>query len=172
MKKLFGSKGFTLIELMIIVIIIGVTASIAYPNFDKAVHRLKIRNSARHMVSIMRLARSYAITNKADVGVHFDEEGTAMTLFVNTSNPDYDNLDAGDSVLTVDSLPGEFAYIYGSSTDGSSSGSSIVYKPNGSASSSIYFHFLAVSNDEDITWGLIDVLGATGRTKLSYFRSY
>lgn len=172
MKKLSKSKGFTLTELLIIVIVIGAAASMAYPNFDRAVNRLKIRNSARHMVSMMRLARSYAITNKADVGVHFDEEGAAMTLFVNSNNPDFDILDSGDSVLAVDSLPDEFSYIYGSSTDESSSGSAVVYKPNGSASSSIYFHFMAISSDEDISWGLIEVLGATGRTKLSYFQSY
>ena len=93
MKKLVQSKGFTLTEVMIVTIIIGITASLAFPKFEKSVRRLKIRNSARHMVSMMRLARSIAITNKVDVGVHFDENGAAMTLFVNTSNPSLGYLD-------------------------------------------------------------------------------
>lgn len=173
MKKLFNRKGFTLTELMIIVIIIGVAAALAYPNFGKAVARLRIRNSARHMVSMMRLARSQAITNKVDVGVNFEEDGSAMTMFVNSSNPDFNTLDAGDSVLSVDSLPQDFLYIYGSPADAESGGgSAIVYKPNGSASSSTYFHFLATNGDDALSWGLIEVLGATGRTKLTYFHSY
>lgn len=174
MKKLLKNvKGFTLTELLIITAIIGIAAMAAFPNFERAVSQIKVRNSGRHMVSMMRLARSYAITNKVDVGVHFDERGTAMTLFVNSGNPDFEYFDSGDSVMVVDSLPPEFTYVYGSSSDpeNPSSGSSIVYRPNGSASSSTYFHFLAESGNY-IDWGLIEVLGSTGRTKLAYLESY
>jgi len=51
MGKIFKSKkGFTLIEVITVCVIIGIAASIAVPNFTNAVHRTTVRNMVQSAV--------------------------------------------------------------------------------------------------------------------------
>lgn len=53
MNKSLGKKGFTLIELMIVMTIIGILVSIAQPNFQKAIIRAK-ETSLRKTLFVLR----------------------------------------------------------------------------------------------------------------------
>ena len=51
MGKIFKSKkGFTLIEVITVCVIIGIAASIAVPNFTNAIHRTQVRNLVQSAV--------------------------------------------------------------------------------------------------------------------------
>ena len=173
MKYISNKNGFTLIEMMCIMVIIGIIATISFPKFETTIHRLQVRNTARHMVSTMRLARSNAISQKQQVGVHFDNEGTTMTMFVNTQNPTLYGFEAGDSVISIDTLPRNFSSVYTEIYDPENpgNGSVIVYMPNGTASITTNLYFLAYSEKDDVDWGTIEVLAATGRTRLASIES-
>lgn len=161
MKRLYSRRGITLVELMSIVVIIGIIAAMAVPRFATTINRLRFRNAARHMVSMLRLARSHAITNKQPFGVYMDGTALTLTMFQDSQNPGTFTFEAGDSVITVDTLPHGFIYVgtdFGSQT--------LVYRPNGSASNTGNIHFLAYNPGEDISIGSINVLASTGRTKL------
>lgn len=59
---LWSVKGFTLIELMVVVIIIGVIAAFAIPNYSKSVQKAHERDMLVHLASIHAanlLYRSY-----------------------------------------------------------------------------------------------------------------
>jgi prepilin-type N-terminal cleavage/methylation domain-containing protein len=52
-------RGFTLIELMIVVVIIGVITSIALPNFARMIHNAKVGRTASEMRSISEAFVAY-----------------------------------------------------------------------------------------------------------------
>jgi len=163
----FSDRGITVIELLSVVVIIGIVSAMAVPRFSDTVNRLKFRSACRDMVSKLRLARSYAVTNKAQFGVHFNQDSYVLTLFKDISNPAMAQYDVGaDSVLSVDSLPRDFVYLY---TDAPSS--AVVYRSNGTATASSFINFMA-QPDDLINYGNIDVLASTGRTKITDMTSY
>ncbi|HVE70883.1 MAG TPA: prepilin-type N-terminal cleavage/methylation domain-containing protein [Thermoanaerobaculia bacterium] len=64
-------NGYTLIELLIIVAIIGLVAGITLPNFAKMRNRMALRAAAGELRSIFHLVRMRAITTGSHNGVKF-----------------------------------------------------------------------------------------------------
>jgi prepilin-type N-terminal cleavage/methylation domain-containing protein len=64
MRNLRNSKGFTLIELMIVVVIIGILAAIAIPKFSEVSNRAKNAEAQPIMKQICTLAG----THRAETG--------------------------------------------------------------------------------------------------------
>jgi type II secretion system protein G len=63
-RKVRSNKGFTLIELMIVVVIIGILAAIAIPKFSQATARAKEKEADGILKQIYTLQTAY----KADKG--------------------------------------------------------------------------------------------------------
>ncbi len=58
-----STKGFTLVELMVVVAIIGVLTSIAIPNFIRFLERAKVTRTAAELVNIGKGFEMYAGEN-------------------------------------------------------------------------------------------------------------
>ena len=69
-----SSKGFTLLELMVVVVVIGLMAMITAPNLVNGLPTYRIKAAARDCTSQLRYARSLAIKDKRDVTVSFDPD--------------------------------------------------------------------------------------------------
>jgi type II secretion system protein G len=65
MRNLRNSKGFTLIELMIVVVIIGILAALAIPRFTQASARAKEKEADGILKQIYTLENAYYANNGA-----------------------------------------------------------------------------------------------------------
>jgi len=71
MKKI-NNVGFTLLELMLVVAIAGVLASIAVPSFSKMIERNRLKEAAESLKSDLMFARTEAIKQSQDIIVNRD----------------------------------------------------------------------------------------------------
>jgi len=74
--------GFTLIEILIVVAIIGILAAIAVPNFNNALIKAKVTRVKADMTSIATAIDMYGIDYKG-----FPVPGDAMGVTINLSSP-------------------------------------------------------------------------------------
>ena len=70
--------GFTLIDLLIILAILGLVFSLGYPPFMRTTSALRLEMAAQQVAGALHAARTYAIRHSADVAVKFrtGDDGT------------------------------------------------------------------------------------------------
>ncbi len=80
--------GFTLLELMIVVVIIGVLAAIAIPTFINYVHKARTSEATTFLGEIHQRQEAY----RAEFGIYANPSGGALTTFNPTILPTDGNL--------------------------------------------------------------------------------
>ncbi|MEG5234426.1 GspH/FimT family pseudopilin [Microcoleus sp. AT9b-C3] len=67
-----GDGGFTLLEVLVIALIIGIFSSIAAPSWEAFINRQRVRTVNDRVLQSLRLAQSEAKRTKRDVTIIFD----------------------------------------------------------------------------------------------------
>lgn len=75
-----GAAGFTLVELLVVLLIMGLMASIAAPYFGRLAPRLEAKATARQVVSLLRSARGVAIRDNREVAVVVNLDDRTLTV--------------------------------------------------------------------------------------------
>ena len=95
MKLFYRKKGFTLLELMIVVIIVGILASLAVPRFIAATRKAK-EAEARNLLGVIRTSQiRYYLENRQNYSTDITLLDCDLTL---SQYYVYSAIDAGGSI--------------------------------------------------------------------------
>ncbi|MEW6615753.1 MAG: GspH/FimT family pseudopilin [Thermodesulfobacteriota bacterium] len=180
-KRWRDVSGFTIIELIVVVGIVCVTAAIAIPNIISWIPTIRVNSAARDLVSEMQLARMKAVSERNDYVITFDTTTYEYSIYDDGDN-DFSTagVETSELVKTVDvdtKYKGiQFGYVAGETgTSGTAISSSITFsssnetfEPNGTANKNGSIYLIPT---EDIAGSRRDRQRAitviqTGRIKL------
>lgn len=74
------SRGFTLLELVLVLLIMGLALALSYPNLSRGTASFHLRAVGRDVMNTLRFARERAITQQTDMLVVVDREKQQVTL--------------------------------------------------------------------------------------------
>lgn len=97
------NRGITLIELMIVVVIVGILAAIAYPSYQNHIRNTRAATAQADLMELAQfLERRYALANTyEDLDLPFDESPKEG----NTKAYDLSIVDADADSFTIQAVP-------------------------------------------------------------------
>ena len=157
MQTLTKQKGFTLVEVMIVVAIIGIVAAIAAPNFITWWPNIRLNGAARDLHSTIMKAKGHAARCNRNSALVFNQVigGTAFAyvLFVDCDgNSEYD---AGESIIVQQQWPTGVVLSATTLPDNDDNYPSISFKPNS----------IPTGNGGGFANGTVSLTNTNGRTR-------
>lgn len=134
MKRPCSTSGFSLVELLLVLAIIGIISAIAIPSFLGQRRRARIIGDAQANSSVLRMQLE---SHKADVGLYFTSSSqlsfswsTSSTPNASTSPAPGFSLPAGTSQMTLNLAIGASGQTYLLTANDRSLNGAMVYQTN------------------------------------------
>ncbi len=75
-----SQRGFTLLELMIVLVVIVLVFAVSYPSLSRGTAALSLRTTGRDILNTLRYAREKAVTQQLGMLVTVDRENQKLRL--------------------------------------------------------------------------------------------
>jgi type IV pilus assembly protein PilA len=86
MNNNYKERGFTLVEIMIVVVIIGLLAAMAIPAFAKVIQQSRLKAVTNNLRQIANSAQQYMLNNGTTQAAYTDIVGTTTDNLINAMN--------------------------------------------------------------------------------------
>lgn len=148
-EKMKNKKGFTLVEVIVVMAVIGIMVTIAIPGISSWLPNYKLKSAARDVYSSLQKARMLAVKNNRNAAVIFDAANNKYDVcddWVSTASPP-----CVGSLVTTDfnSLGYGIGYGHGNATSAVGTGfdnnitypgDDVVFTPSGLGNASGYVY--------------------------------
>jgi general secretion pathway protein H len=152
-QKIKTANGFTLLEIMVVMVIAGLMIALVPPLFSGAVSGTKLKGSARDLAIVLRETRSKAIINNTEQLVYLDLKDPRYQVGNGKHQALPENVDMAVQVITGAYVEEEAKHVVRFFPDGSSSGELITLS-GGNRAYHLQLNWLTGSIT--ITEGLVD----------------
>ncbi len=95
MGKINMLKGFSLIEVMVVIAVVSILAMVSVPNFLRYVPNWRVKNAAMDLYGNLRLARITAIKERSNCTVTFSEGPDQYTVSCNNRTVSLEDYKSG-----------------------------------------------------------------------------
>jgi general secretion pathway protein H len=79
--RAFRQTGFTMIEIMVVLVLVGLLASLAVVNLGGGSQQREMTNKIRELYVLMQTASEQAILNNEEIGLVIDEQGYRFVVY-------------------------------------------------------------------------------------------
>jgi len=78
--KSSGDRGFTLLELLMVVLVLALVLAVSYPSLSRGSSSIRLRTTGRDVLNTLRYAREKAVTEQTGMRVTMDREKQTLIL--------------------------------------------------------------------------------------------